>query len=286
MINKKKSILIGCDDTLILTQVLNALTAISEFAFSYITVLRAIDLVNTAKSLNPDLIIMCFRRNQHIINNNLSNLSKIETPILCLNQNYECESNCWSKNCIIFSYPYKHLNNIDFLNYRIKSLFKFKPDEIQQNATKSFTGKFSQNNTRELSHYVMELDQKIEILQKVKTRISSLYPNVNDSIRKELISIVNSIRTVANDTKIWDDFKIYFEQANPNFLVKLAQKHPSLSSKDLKYCCYIKMNMSNNDITNLLGINQNSVRTHKYRLKKKLILKKEQDIISYLRSVS
>lgn len=132
----------------------------------------------------------------------------------------------------------------------------------------------------------MELDQKVEVLQKVKNRISFLYPNVNDSTRKELISIVNSIKTVANDTKIWDDFKIYFEQANPNFLIKLAQKHPSLSSKDLKYCCYIKMNMSNNDITNLLGINQNSVRTHKYRLKKKLSLKKDEDIISYLRTVS
>jgi DNA-binding CsgD family transcriptional regulator len=132
----------------------------------------------------------------------------------------------------------------------------------------------------------MELDQKIEVLLKVKERISYLYPNVDDATRIELMSIVNSIKTVANDNKLWDDFKIYFEQSNPNFLLALAKKHPSLSSRDLKYCCYIKMNMSNNDITNLLGINQESVRTHKYRLKKKLTLRKEEDIISYLRTVS
>lgn len=288
--HEKKSILIGCDDTMILTQVLCTISSISDFTFSTVSVLRAIDLFNTIKSLNPDLIILCFRRNQHIIKDSLFNLNKIEIPILCLTQNYECESNCWSENCIIFSYPYKLINNANFLEYRINSLFKIKKNQAPRNTANTFTETALQNNiinhTRKLSQYVMELDQKAEVLQKVKNRISYLYPNVNDSTRKELISIVNSIKTVANDTKIWDDFKIYFEQANPNFLVKLALKHPSLSSKDLKYCCYIKMNMSNNDITNLLGINQNSVRTHKYRLKKKLTLNKEEDIITYLRTVS
>ncbi|MEO8533751.1 MAG: hypothetical protein ABI441_08370 [Flavobacterium sp.] len=287
---EKKSILIGCDDTTVLTQVLNVLSIISDFTFSTITVSRPADLYHTAKSLNPDLIILCFRRNQPVINDGNFNLNKIDSPILCLTQNYECESTCWSKNCLIFTHPYKHINNADFLIYRIKSIFQLKKAETNNNTASTFAAtaiqKNNLNNTRELSHYVMELDQKVEILQKVKTRISYLYPNVNDVIRKELISIVNSIKTVANDTKLWDDFKIYFEQSNPDFLLSLARKHPSLSSKDLKYCCYIKMNMSNNDITNLLGINQDSVRTHKYRLKKKLTLEKEQDIVSYLRTVS
>ncbi|MCD0465067.1 hypothetical protein [Flavobacterium sp. ENC] len=287
---EKKSILIGCDDTTVLTQVLSILSAIADFTFSIAAVSRASDLYSNTQSLHPDLIILCFRRNQPVINDSHFNLNRIDTPILCLTQNYECESTCWSKNCIIFTHPYKHIHNADFLIYRIKSIFQLKKAESNTGISGSFAEEARQKNndstTRELSHYVMELDQKVEILQKVKTRISYLYPNVNDAIRKELMSIVNSIKTVADDTKLWDDFKIYFEQSNPDFLLTLAKKHPSLSSKDLKYCCYIKMNMSNHDITNLLGINQDSVRTHKYRLKKKLTLEKEQDIISYLRTVS
>jgi len=38
------------------------------------------------------------------------------------------------------------------------------------------------------------------------------------------------------------------------------------------------MNMSNDDIRALLGISQESVRTHKYRLKKKLSLGKDQSL--------
>jgi hypothetical protein len=43
--------------------------------------------------------------------------------------------------------------------------------------------------------------------------------------------------------------------------------------------------MSNDDIKNLLGINQESVRTHKYRLKKKMSLAPNQDLRSYLLTV-
>lgn len=287
---EKKSILIGCDDTMVLTRVLNILATMSDFAFSSVSVSRAVDLNSTIISLNPDLIILCFRNNQHILRDNLFSSKKLDIPILCLTQSNECESLCWSTNCIVFTYSYNHINNAEFLVYRIRSIFLLKKAALKNNTTSSFAETALKNNnihyTKELSHYVMELDQKVEVLKKVKERISYLFPNVNDAIRQELMSIVNSIKAAAGDNKLWDDFKIYFEQSNPDFLLALAQKHPSLSPKDLKYCCYIKMNMSNNDITNLLGINQDSVRTHKYRLKKKLTLKKDQDIISYLRTVS
>jgi DNA-binding CsgD family transcriptional regulator len=286
----KKCIIIGCDDVMVLTRILNIVSAISEFTFSTVTVSKEIDLNNTINSLNPDLVILGFKMNQSIIKDSNFNSHKKGIPILYLTQSYECESLCWSKNSIVFTYPYNHITNTDFLIYRIRSIFLLKKTESQNKPVTSFAEAAFQKNdgngTRKLSHYVMELDQKVEVLLKVKERISYLYPNVDNSTRIELMSIVNSIKMVANDTKLWDDFKIYFEQSNPNFLLTLAQKHPSLSSKDLKYCCYIKMNMSNNDITNLLGINQDSVRTHKYRLKKKLTLEKEQDIISYLRTVS
>lgn len=284
---EKKSIVIGCDDIMILTMILNTISIISDYTFSTVSVSRGVDLNNTINSLNPDLVILGFKKNQFLLNDNNFNSYKRDIPILYLTQNYECESLCWSKQSIVFTYPFNQINNADFLIYRIQSIFLLKKTGLQSKpATSLAEAAFQKNNTHKLSHYVMELDQKIEVLLKVKERISYLYPNVDDATRIELMSIVNSIKTVANDNKLWDDFKIYFEQSNPNFLLALAKKHPSLSSRDLKYCCYIKMNMSNNDITNLLGINQESVRTHKYRLKKKLTLRKEEDIISYLRTVS
>jgi len=107
-----------------------------------------------------------------------------------------------------------------------------------------------------------------------------------ETTKTQLMSIVNTIKMTRSDRKHWDDFKHYFENINPNFIKTLSTKYPCLTAKDLKYCCYLKMNMSNEDIRLILGINQESVRTHKYRLKKKLVLEKHQDLRNYLQTFS
>ena len=109
-------------------------------------------------------------------------------------------------------------------------------------------------------------------------------PKWGDSVRNELQSLLNMIKTVEPGEKYWEDFKKYFENVNPKFIDLLTKKHPSLTPKDLKYCCYLKMNMSNNDITRILGINQESVRTHKYRLKKKMDVSRNTPLETYLKS--
>lgn len=53
---EKKTILIGCDDTMVLTKVLHILSTIIDFTISTVSVSRAADLNRTAESLNPDLI--------------------------------------------------------------------------------------------------------------------------------------------------------------------------------------------------------------------------------------
>ena len=157
----------------------------------------------------------------------------------------------------------------------------------QQTAnSKSFLQHTLQTNdhTKDLTRFTLELDQKKAVLDKIKERIKQLYTDVDASTKAQLMSIVNTIKMTRNDRKHWDDFKRYFENINPSFLKNLSEKFPCLTAKDLKYCCYLKMNMSNEDIRLILGINQESVRTHKYRLKKKMVLQKHQDLRNYIQS--
>lgn len=248
---------------------------------------RISDLMRISGSLEPDLVILCFRNNQLALNDFNIFVKRADVPVLCLTRRNDGELR-WN-NSIVFTYPLEHIGNEQFLNSRIQSIFLLRtgarhrtdnhiPDALP------LTGPSHHN--ADLSRYVMELDQKVEVLLRVKDRIANLYPQVDDPTRAELTSIVHSIKMSANDNKLWNDFKLYFEQTNPGFLLLLAERHPELTSKDLKYCCYLKMNMSNDDIRRLLGINQESVRTHKYRLKKKMFLDKDLDLGLYLRSIA
>jgi DNA-binding CsgD family transcriptional regulator len=287
---KEKLILIGCDDTASFSALLDQLKKTTLLAHHVVSATMASGLTSVLNSLKPDLIILCFRNNQHALQELDILTANPLIPILCLTNRFEGEVLVWNKNHLVFTCQLEHLAKPSYFSSRINSIFLLTKEPPVTQAIRSFAEAAitdaGAHQTRNLSRYVMELDQKVDILLKIKERIGELYPCVDDHTRTELVSIVNSIKMAANDHKLWDDFKLYFEQIDPGFLQQLTTAYPSLTAIDLKYCCYLKMNMSNDDIRNLLGINQESVRTHKYRLKKKMTLAKDQDLATYLRSVS
>ncbi|HEU4719667.1 MAG TPA: hypothetical protein VFU15_17605 [Bacteroidia bacterium] len=286
---QQKSIVIGCDNADHLSAVMNTIKGTPAFSPEIISATRISDLLSIVRSVTADLVIFCFRNNQFALNDFDIFVKKPAVPVLCLTQKTETGNLRWNPGNIVFTCPFEHVKNDDYLNARIHSIFLLSSSSAmpyRADASLADIAAYNtENNVHDLSRYVLELDQKTEALQKIKGRITDLFPQVDDATRRELMSIVNAIRLSANNSKLWEDFRLYFEQMNPGFLLLLAEKHPELTQKDLKYCCYLKMNMSNDDIKKLLGINQESVRTHKYRLKKKMELSPEQDLVTYLRSV-
>jgi len=282
----EKLILIGCDDTVVLSGLLSSIKG-ATFPNHVISATRVSDLISIVKSTGADLIILCFRNNQFVLNDLNTFAGKVNAPLLCLSRTFGNEQLQWPHDIIVFPHQYEQLNKQGQLIPVINSILKLHSasGSVQKETPDPIPYFEHEDNTRNLSRYVMELNQKAELLSKVKDRIAELYKSVDDPVRTELTSIANAIKMSANNHKLWDDFKLYFEQTDPHFLWKLAEKYPDLTPIDLKYCCYIKMNMSNDHIGNLLGINQESVRTHKYRLKKKMSLPREQDLRTYLRSV-
>jgi DNA-binding CsgD family transcriptional regulator len=279
-------IIIGCDNSVNLSAILRSLEEATDLSHNIISVTRISDLIGIAKSVEPHLIILCFKNNRLSLGEINALVKKPEIPILCIVEKHDSQTFVWNRNSIVFTHPLEHIDNKEFLSSAINSILLLNTATPFTSTLSIFAGTAQhQSNTRNLSRYVLELDKKVEVLSKVKSRIAELYPSVDDPTRAELTAIVNSIKASANDANLWDDFKLYFQQTNPGFLRLLAHKHPMLTSIDLKYCCYLKMNMTNGDIRNLLGINQESVRTHKYRLKKKMSLPKEQNLINYLRAV-
>jgi DNA-binding CsgD family transcriptional regulator len=290
MMSALKNILFGCDNTSHLASVVHALSKTGFSSHNIITSASLKDLHELLDTLETDLIIFCFKNNQSAINTFASLADQSQIPVLCLGNRSECDQLEWNVNRIIFTFPIELIDNSNLFCPRISSIHLLATSGKRNQGKSAIphapgSSLMQNDHTRNLSRYVMELDQKTEVLRQVKDRISHLFPNVDDPTRNELNSIVNAIKASASDQKLWNDFKMYFEETNPGFLMRLAEKHPELTSRDMKYCCYLKMNMSNDDIRSLLGINQESVRTHKYRLKKKMEIPAEQDILSYLRAL-
>lgn len=283
----EKLIIIGCDDGSTMRIILDHLRETPFFAPNVISATRASDLITIARSMSPDLVIVCFRNNQIAVSDFNIFVKKPDIPMLCITRKFDNGIVNINQANIIFTYGIDYLQDESYFVSTINSIFLLGNKSMPPVLAAHEVNQREQihENSHNLGRYALELDQKVEVLLKVKNRISNLYAGVDDQVKAELTSIVNSIKMASHEHKLWDDFKLYFEQINPSFLSQLANKFPSLTTIDLKYCCYLLMNMSNDDIKSLLGINQESVRTHKYRLKKKMALSKDQDLKVFLRSV-
>ena len=137
----------------------------------------------------------------------------------------------------------------------------------------------------ELASSTMDLIRKNEILQKIDTELQKAADSMSDDRNKTLM-LISRIRTDIKDNishdNSWKKFEKNFDLVYVDFLKKLEKTHPGLSTTDKKLCAYLKMGLSSKEIAPLLNITTRSVEMNRYRLRKKLGLDREDNLINYL----
>lgn len=80
----------------------------------------------------------------------------------------------------------------------------------------------------------------------------------------------------------WESFESNLNQAHSDFIGRLTKLYPQLTSKDIRLCIYLKMNMSSKEIAPLMNISFRGVELHRYRLRKKLGLDAQENVSKFM----
>ena len=136
-----------------------------------------------------------------------------------------------------------------------------------------------ESKNRELDTTAMSLINKNELLSSIK---NDLLQTERDITKEEVIKIIDQ---GLSDNKDWEFFKEAFNNADKNFMDKIKELHPDLTANDLKFCSYLRLNLSSKEIAPLLNISIRSVEIKRYRLRKKLNLLHEMNLVDYILSV-
>lgn len=276
----KKTILIGSDQLTSLSQILKFLKKSPDY--NYISTTDSADVLSMINIISPTLVVLSFEDNERMLQEIKPIVETDKIPVLCLSN--QQEEFCWSKYSIVFAHNLEQTLRKNRLSQLINSILLLKShSQSRDSQTNLFSEQTDKNRLEcETPGYELELEHKVKVLKKVKSLIKDLYQEVDDPVKNRLLSIANLIKVSVSDEKHWEDFKLQFNNSHKGFLKSLNTRHPNLTNRDLKYCCYLRIGMSNEDIRHILGINQESVSTHKYRLKRKLHLSKSQDLRVYI----
>jgi tetratricopeptide (TPR) repeat protein/DNA-binding CsgD family transcriptional regulator len=143
-----------------------------------------------------------------------------------------------------------------------------------------------ESRSKALTTHTLNLIQKNGIMQEIRETVSlALKSPVRDENNPLLNRLIKLIDYSFNLDKDWEEFKLYFEQVHQNFFVRLQQDHPDLSPGEMRLCALIRLNMNLKECATLLSVSPDSIKTARHRLRKKLGLSDEQNLVGYFTSI-
>jgi DNA-binding response OmpR family regulator/DNA-binding CsgD family transcriptional regulator len=123
-------------------------------------------------------------------------------------------------------------------------------------------------------------------IQNIKKIISARLKNVilTAEQKKILLEIKSKLNKKKNLFNSWTVFQLRFNQVYPNFISNLTSRIPGLTQYELVFLSATVMGLSTSQLGDLLNISDDSVRKSRYRLKKKLGLTRENDLLKFIHS--
>ena len=188
-----------------------------------------------------------------------------------------------------------HLGNIDNQIFKIKNQkealeSKINEEKLQHEKEQIFLR--NQNlkaemgfKNAQLTSYTLMLTHKNEIMKEIKNKLIAFmkYENLGNSDE----GISDLIRAIDRELRVeedWVRFEEHFNQIHKDFLIRLKEKYPGLSSTYLKLSAYLKMDLSSKEIASLMNISIRGVEKSRSRLRKKLNLAQDENLICFISS--
>ena len=136
---------------------------------------------------------------------------------------------------------------------------------------------------RELVTKAMYISSKNELINEIYNSLLNL-PDA--SIKHDLLKYMEQLKSQIKNESGWGNFLLYFEEVNQDFINSLRQKHPGLSSNDIRFLSYIYIGLNTKEIASLLNITVDSCKKKKMRVSQKLNLSGgSSSLYSYLSSL-
>ncbi|WP_187270066.1 ligand-binding sensor domain-containing protein [Pontibacter qinzhouensis] len=140
--------------------------------------------------------------------------------------------------------------------------------------------------SRELTNSALNIVSKNEMLQSLRDEINQIKDVAGKKVPDDQLKKIQKIidEGMGNE-RDWDLFESSFNETHENYFKKLKSRYPDLTPNDLKFCAYLRMNMSSKEIASLLNITVRGVEIRRYRLRKRLNMEHEKNLVEFLMEI-
>lgn len=139
-----------------------------------------------------------------------------------------------------------------------------------------------QDKNKELTTSTLQIINKNEALSHIREIAAKALKDDECDGKTCIQQLIREVDANINLHEQWETFKMHFESVHTGFFTRLLEKYPTLTQNELKLCAYLRMNLSSKEIARMLNISIESGNTKRYRLRKKLQLENDKNLVAFL----
>jgi DNA-binding CsgD family transcriptional regulator len=139
---------------------------------------------------------------------------------------------------------------------------------------------------KELITYSLNIGQQRELLDSICKSIEIAVKEKGEKEKNELLT--NEIKRIKQKMSFTTEAeKIYqdAEQSHNEFLSRLLSKFPNLTNQEKRLLVLLRIGLSTKEIAPVLNISTKSVEIGRHRLRKKINLNKDENLIQFVKSM-
>ncbi len=132
---------------------------------------------------------------------------------------------------------------------------------------------------KQLTTQSLNMVQKNEMMEEMKEKVENLK---KEGSSRELNSLVQLVDYSFNLDEDWKQFQMHFEEVHSGFYHVLKDRYPDLTPNEMRLSALVKLNLTIKEMAAILGISPDSVKTARYRLRKKLEINTEDNLTNFM----
>ncbi|MEA3288215.1 MAG: two-component regulator propeller domain-containing protein [Candidatus Marinimicrobia bacterium] len=135
---------------------------------------------------------------------------------------------------------------------------------------------------RELVSKSVYATQKQEIMNNLFHELKDIQKMDANEMRNRFNRIVRYFKDLFKSGEEWDEFEKWFTEVHTDFFTNIRKEHPELSSREVKVCALLRLDLSSKDIANLMNVLPKTVEMYRHRIRKKIGIKPETNLNQFL----
>ncbi len=132
---------------------------------------------------------------------------------------------------------------------------------------------------KQLTSQSLNMVQKNEMMEEMKEKVESLKKEGSSRELNSLSQLLDYSATLDED---WKQFQMHFEEVHTGFYHILKDRYPDLTPNEMRLSALVKLNLTIKEMAAILGISPDSVKTARYRLRKKLDINTEDNLTEFM----